>query len=241
MTGELDTPEPMQLGRARLSPRECSCRLSINCCLYCGAVGQYIATCPVKRPEALVGASTLVSLTGNPLCPITQTPFYVGLLWGDQSKSLWVLIASGADESFMDATLVSELSIPTQLLSVPMDARALEGLSIGRVTHSTVFINIQVSGNHSESIQLLLIKSSHIPDVLGFSWLQKHDPDIDWTTGSILGWSSFCHSHCLKAAQPLSMASDLSAVPAEYHDLLEVFSNTRATSLPPRRPLRLCY
>jgi hypothetical protein len=82
MTGELDTPEPMQLGRARLSPREHSRRLSYNCCLYCGAVGHYIATCPVKRPEALVGTTTLVTLTGNPLSPITQTP-YVSLLWGD--------------------------------------------------------------------------------------------------------------------------------------------------------------
>lgn len=67
MMGELDTPESMQLGRARLSPREHSRRLSSNCCLYCGAVGHYIATCPVKRPESLVGTRTLVSLTVNPL------------------------------------------------------------------------------------------------------------------------------------------------------------------------------
>jgi hypothetical protein len=88
------------------------------------------------------------------------------LLWGDQSKSLRVLIDSGADESFMDATLVSELGIPTQLLSVLMDARAMDGRSIGRVTHSTVPINLWVSGNRSESILLLLIESPHI---LGFS------------------------------------------------------------------------
>ena len=93
-----------------------------------------------------------MSLTGNPLSPITQTPFYVCLLWGDQSKSLRVLVDSGADESFMDATLVSELSIPTQLLSVLMDARALDVRSIGIVTHSTVPIGLQVSGNHSELI-----------------------------------------------------------------------------------------
>lgn len=69
----------------------------------------------------------------------------------------------------MDATLVSELGISTQLLSVPMVAIALEGRSIGRVTHSTVPINLHVSGNHSESMQFLLIESPHIPVVLGFS------------------------------------------------------------------------
>jgi hypothetical protein len=58
------------------------------------------------------------------------------LMWRDQSKSLWVLIDSGADESFMDATMVSELGIPTQPLSVPMDSRAPDGCSIGSVTDS---------------------------------------------------------------------------------------------------------
>ena len=40
---------------------------------------------------------------------LTRTPFYVILLRGDQSKSLRVLIDSGADESFLDATLAFEL------------------------------------------------------------------------------------------------------------------------------------
>ena len=52
------------------------------------------------------------------------------------------------------------------------------------------------------------------------------------------------HSHCLRLALPslehlppgLSTASDLSAVPAEYHDQLKVFSKACAKSLPPHRP-----
>lgn len=48
--------------------------------------------------------------------------------------------------------------------------------------HSTVPINMQVSGNPNESIQLLLIESPHIPVVLGGFWLPKHNLDIDWTT-----------------------------------------------------------
>ena len=38
--------------------------------------------------------------------------------------------------------------------------------------------------------------------VLGFSWLQRHNPLINWSTGAIMGWSPFCHAHCLKSAQP---------------------------------------
>jgi hypothetical protein len=104
-----------------------------------------------------------VDHTGSLQTPISHTPLHAILLWGDRSKSPRVLIDSGADESFMDTTLVSDLGISTQLLSIPMDARALDGCSIGRVTHSTVPINLRVSGNHCESLQFLLISSPHTP------------------------------------------------------------------------------
>ena len=42
-TVELDTPEPMQLGRARLSVGEHSRRMNNNCCLYCAGAGHFIA------------------------------------------------------------------------------------------------------------------------------------------------------------------------------------------------------
>ncbi|CDQ71317.1 unnamed protein product [Oncorhynchus mykiss] len=68
-----------------------------------------------------------------------------------------------------------------------MDVRALYGRSIGRVTHYTTPINLQVSGNHRETFQFLLTKSPQIPVVLGFSWLQQHNPLINWSTGAIMG------------------------------------------------------
>lgn len=68
--------------------------------------------------------------------------------------------------SFMDNTLVSELGISTLLLSIPMGARALDG-HYWQI-HAQ-FINLRVSGNHSESIQLLLNGSPHIP-ILLFTW-----------------------------------------------------------------------
>jgi hypothetical protein len=149
------------------------------------------------------------------------TPFHVILLWGDQS------IDSGADNLFLDATLASKLNILTQPLSIPMHIGALDGRSIGRVTHNTTPIHLRVSGNHSEAIQFLLIKSPLIPVVLGFSWLQRHSPLLNWSTGSIMGWSPFCHAHCLKSAQPApgcfpggsEGGPDLSSIPADYQDL----------------------
>ena len=215
--------------------------MNSNCCLYCGGARHFIANCTIRKPLSLVATSTMVSQTGSSLIPITRTPIFVLVLRGDQSKSLRVLIDSGAEECLMDSAIASELCIPTQPLSVPMDARALDGHSIGEVNHSTVSVQLRVSGNHSETIQFLPIPSPH---VLGFSWLQKHNPVIDWTTSSILCWSPFCHSCCLQAAQSspsrlpqdVSKTVDVSAMPTEYHDLLEVFSKACATFLPLHRP-----
>ena len=53
-----------------------------------------------------------------------------------------------------------------------MDVRVLDGCSIGRVTHYTTPITLRVSGNHSETIQFLLVKTPQIPvvwDSPGFS------------------------------------------------------------------------
>ena len=108
--------------------------------------------------------------------PLTRPPIHAILLWGNQSKSLRVLIDSGADENFWDATLVSELGIPTQPLSLPMDVRVLDGCAIGRVTHNTTLIILRLTGYHSEAIQFMLIKSPQLPVVLRLSWLQRHNP-----------------------------------------------------------------
>lgn len=43
-------PEPMQLGRARLTPEERSRRMSSRECLYCGQKDHFIASCP-QRPK----------------------------------------------------------------------------------------------------------------------------------------------------------------------------------------------
>lgn len=142
----------------------------------------FIATCPIRKPLSLVGTSTIVSQTGSSLIPITRTPL---VLWGDQSKFLQVLIDSGADENLMDATIASVLGIPTQPLSVPMDARALNGRSIGEVTNSSVPVQLRISSNHSETIVL-----------------PHYISPCSSCVGIFLGGSPFCHSHCIQAAQP---------------------------------------
>ncbi|XP_045570093.1 trichohyalin-like [Salmo salar] len=126
-------------------------------------------------------------------------------------EALFDMFQHGVSEEVKDKLAAGELptgldshrfDIPTQPLFIPIDVRALNVRSICRVTHNTTPINLWVSGNHSETIQFLLIKSPQIPVVLGFSWTKRHNPLINWSTGAINGWSPFCHGHCLNSAQP---------------------------------------
>ena len=86
---------------------------------------------------------------------------------GEISLNLSGSSLTGVAESFLDATLASELNIPTQPLSIPMDVRALDVRSIGRVTYNTT----PCVRDHSETITSLLTQSPQILVVLGFSWL----------------------------------------------------------------------
>ena len=108
----------------------------------------------------------------------------------------------------------------------------------------TVPLDLRLSGNHQESVSFHIIDSPHTPLVFGYPWFHKHNPHIDWPTGSFSAWSKYCHSHCLRSALtpstsatlPLPEPPDLSSVLAVYHDLELVFSKHQALSLPPHRP-----
>lgn len=44
----VNAPEPMQLGRAHLTPEERQRRRQCGECLYCGKVGHFLASCPIR-------------------------------------------------------------------------------------------------------------------------------------------------------------------------------------------------
>ncbi|KAF7655617.1 hypothetical protein LDENG_00053640, partial [Lucifuga dentata] len=137
----------------------------------------------------------------------------------------------------MDEELVQQLGIDQKPLPRPVPANALDGHLLGTVTHLTMPVHLLLSGNHKETIQFHILQSPRLPLILGYSWLRRHNPHIDWETGVILGWSTSCHQVCLRQAamtqQTPSFCSspDLSRVPPEYHDFGEVFSKAKAFSI----------
>ncbi|KAG1964568.1 retrotransposable element [Pimephales promelas] len=208
--------EPMQVGRARLSREERERRRSQGLCLYCGRAGHFIHSCPVKEQARL--------------------------RWRQSTHCTSALLDSGAEGNFMDFRLAHRLQIPVTPLSHPIIVNALNGQELPRITHVTEDITLITSGNHTELISFFLMDSPLAPVVLGHPWLSRHNPRVDWCTNTVSTWSNHCHESCLVSACPSvsgsvfqSEVADLSNVPAEYHDLKEVFSKSRAASLPPHR------
>ena len=176
-----------------------------------------------KRSGSPVTEEILVSHTSKP-SSVSRLLCQVRLLLPQGSQTLATLIDSGSDANIIDNDLARQLGVSRIRLPVPVPANALDGRLLGTVTHQTVPIHMLLSGNHHETIQFHILSSPRHPLLLGFPWLRRHNPHLDWTTGAILGWSPTCHQVCLKQATATqsptcsSPAPDVSGVPAEYLD-----------------------
>uniref|UniRef100_A0A4W5RP12 ribonuclease H n=1 Tax=Hucho hucho TaxID=62062 RepID=A0A4W5RP12_9TELE len=173
----------------------------------------------------------------------SSTLLPVRLRWATHTHDTQALLDSGAEGNFMDFKLAHRLQIPITSLTHKISVNALNGQELPNISHTTGPITLITSGNHTETLSFLLMDSPLAPLVLGHPWLTQHNPRVDWGRNSISMWSNKCLESCLVSACLsvsdsvfLEEAVDLSNVPVEYLDLKEVFSKSRAASLPPHRP-----
>ncbi|CAI9538790.1 unnamed protein product, partial [Staurois parvus] len=50
---------------------------------------------------------------------------------------------------------------------------------------------------HRELACFQVISSPHYSVVLGYPWLQRHNPTFNWRTAEILSWSPHCGAGCI--------------------------------------------
>lgn len=87
-----------------------------------------------------------------------------------------MLIDSGADESFMDWRLAKRLKLTVFPLPKLLEASALDGRLLYRVTHRTEPLKVVMGNGHSEQLGFYLFSSPSHPLILGFPWLAQHQP-----------------------------------------------------------------
>ncbi|KAI2665817.1 Transposon Tf2-9 polyprotein [Labeo rohita] len=214
-------PEPMQLGSTKLTLEERERRLRSNLCLYCGQAGHIRANCPTRppRPSSSVSSDELLS---------NRCELPVIIVFGEVSIATHALIDSGAAGNFIDADFVATNHLPVLPCSPSVTVAALDGrpLGSGRIHHTTGDLTLRIEPSHQETIRLFIIASPQSPVILGYPWLHLHGPSITWANRTITHWPDH---------QP-QIHTPANTIPAEYQDLLEAFSHSKATHLPPHRP-----
>ena len=68
-------------------------------------------------------------------------------------------------------------------------------IASGPVVHETHDLIVDL-GDHREVLSFDVTQSPFFPIVLGVRWLSTHDPNITWSTRSIVFDSEYCRYHC---------------------------------------------
>ena len=95
------------------------------------------------------------------------------------------LIDSGCTGSCIDSRFVSRYHIPTKRYIAPLKVSNADG-SENEGGLITEYVETElIIGSHKESIRLSVTQLSSSNIFLGYDWLSKHNPEIDWEKGTI--------------------------------------------------------
>ncbi|KAK3519255.1 hypothetical protein QTP70_023101 [Hemibagrus guttatus] len=185
-------PEPMHLGTSHLTPAERQRRLTQNLCLYCGAPGHAIPTCPIRPPRPMV--STIF-----PFLPKMKPLTTQGTLTTTHaSVSVVALLDSGSAGNFISGILCRQLGFRTKATVTPYQIQSITGKPVShqQVSRSAGPVLFQVGMLHVEEITLLVLEESMADVILGRPWLEQHNPILSWKTGEVLKWGDTCFLGC---------------------------------------------
>ncbi|SJL04179.1 uncharacterized protein ARMOST_07539 [Armillaria ostoyae] len=104
------------------------------------------------------------------------------------------LIDSGCTESSIHCDFVKKHGILVQDTASPISVYNADG-SCNKAGEITSYAELRLKiRNHSERIDLAVTNLSSKEIFLRYNWLRRHNPVINWQTGSI----TFAHCHCAK-------------------------------------------
>ena len=93
------------------------------------------------------------------------------------------LIDSGAGGKFIDQNYAKKEGFEQHALKEPIRAYNVDGTENKRGTIKT-YVNLELEVNgRKRRTQLLVTGLGKEQIILGFPWLNEHNPDINWTTG----------------------------------------------------------
>ena len=104
------------------------------------------------------------------------------------------MVDCGATGDFIDEGFVKWAKIPTWNLSQPIPVYNVDGTLNKAGSITKVADMIMTYKGHLEWILLTVTQLGKQDTILGMTWLKKHNPEIDFTTGTVQ--LSHCSPHC---------------------------------------------
>lgn len=227
--------EPMDLSASLLSRRDAP----HQSCFFCQSPHHFVQQCPhVKeaRSSYFARKHKVSSSFTHGKCSL-QLQLIIHLNY--QAISFPALLDSGSEVNCISHLLVEKFQIPTKALTHPFPIYALDGVWIGKrkITHTTLPIQVQVGLFHYERISFYITHSRCHEIVLGFPWLQMHNPLIDWDIPDIVSWAPTCLQHCMSLSVPHVNSTSIESspvgkpttLPSCYMDLVDIFSKNESS------------
>ena len=110
-------------------------------------------------------------------------------------KPVTALVDSGATGRFIDRDYVKANRLTTRTLSNHIPVRNVDGTPNGPTGYITEAVDLVLRyKNHSERTLFAVTGLGRQNLILGHTWLQKHNPEIDWVTGEVK--MSRCSAGC---------------------------------------------
>ncbi|QRV83029.1 Transposon Tf2-7 polyprotein [Ceratobasidium sp. AG-Ba] len=135
------------------------------------------------------------------------------------------LVDSGSSKNFLDINFAKNNNIPLTPLVNPRTVIAIDGKELPNKIKSKTTLEVEIEG-WTFDVTFFVMDLGDTDMILGLDWLQEADPDINWKTLEI-SWKG----------RPLAAKAgkDLPAIPEEFMEFIDVFSEELFKKLPEHR------
>jgi hypothetical protein len=143
-----------------------------------------------RKWEKRLPAKYVIAATANSLTLSVDIETTESML----RRKVKALLDCGATGLFLDTDYVCKNAIPTRLLSRPIPVFNVDGTPNEAGEIREVVTVVLQYGEHKERATFAVTKLGNQDMILGYSWLDKHNPEVDWRTKEVL--MTRCPSEC---------------------------------------------
>ena len=153
------------------------------------------------------------------------------------------MLDSGANTTFIDKAVAEWMGLTLEALTNPIQVFNMDGSrnSAGDVTHA---INITVDFlGHREELHTKVTNLGKNSLILGYTWLKKHNPAIDWEKGTVkFNWCpSSCHMLQDQAQHLASLDEEAERGALEWVHQAKVEAPAKKPTHTPEELMPPCY